>query len=127
MSYTSNQHCENIDAKIPLTAENIKKLIEECGGISLDKDYCKLNDNHNPVIRVILGNGEYNLCGTLRDDMIVLNKEQDGDYCNCDSGMEFILKTFKGSGTIEESGENGEHSITKFVDGKEKRGRVVFD
>lgn len=128
MAYTTNQNCREIDVRIPLTAENIEKLINETGGISIDKDYGgsgRLSDSDGFLVKI--GGGEYYLEGRYKNGIITLNKEQDGSYCNCDSGMEYILKTFKGSGTIEETGEDGEHDIVMFTEGKRKTGRVVFD
>jgi len=69
------------------------------------------------------------ITGKIVGESIVLNDEHHGTYNNSsDGGLVYLLTKYKGSGIIEDVGEDGsDHAITKYVNGVERKGRIVFD
>jgi len=118
MSYAVSMDAENVVCKIPLS--EMGSLMKKFRGIIKDKDLIKLNleweEDRSPITGVIVG------------DEIILDAEQSGTYKNSsDGGLGYLLTTYKGSGTITETGEDDESEVTKYTNGKSKVGRIVFD
>ena len=119
MSYAVSMDAENVVCKIPLSEMGslIKKFetITITDGDTIALDF-KWEEDGSPVTGNIVG------------DIIILHAEQNGTYKNSsDGGLSYLLTTYKGSGTITETGEDDESEVTKYTIGKPKVGRIVFD
>lgn len=119
MSYAVSMDAENVVCKIPLS--EMASLMKKFNTVTKTEDTIALDleweEDGSPITGKIIG------------DVIILDSEQNGTYKNSsDGGLAYLLTTYKGSGTITETGEDGDdHDVTKYTDGKSKVGRVVFD
>ena len=123
MTVKIHEEHKDIKLMIPITAENIDFILEKCYAVSFEK----IGYKDVTSASVSIGIGEYYLSGRVSLGHIVLDSQHSGEYCNCESGIHSLMKKFKGSGIIEETGEEGEFEVIKYVDGKIKRGRMVFE
>lgn len=118
MSYAVSMDAENVVCKIPLS--EMATLMKKFETVTKTEDTIALDlaweEDGSPIT------------GKIVDDVIVLDSEQNGTYKNSsDGGLGYLLTTYKGSGTITESGEGGDQDVTKYTNGKSKVGRIVFD
>jgi hypothetical protein len=119
MSYAVTMHAEEVDCKIPL---------KDLG--SLVKDFCHVEIGDKRVSLLLQWEEDApHIHGKIVGDEIVLNAKQYGTFKNSsDGGLADLLVTYKGSGIITEDGEGGnDTTVTKWVHGVQKKGRVVFD
>jgi hypothetical protein len=118
MSYAVSMDAENVVCKIPLS--EMGSLMKKFEDINKHENLIELNleweEDRSPITGKIVG------------DVIVLDAEQGGTFKNSsDGGLSYLLTTYKGSGTITETGEDDESEVTKYTNGKSKVGRIVFD
>ena len=122
MSYDTKMDGTEIDLKIPLTelASLVKTFYQICVTDEDDKrevGLCLYWEEDNDDLR-----------GYVVDDFIVLNPKQSGTFKHSvDGGLGDLLEKYKGSGTLELVGEDGEVDHIKYVDGKGKEGKLVYE
>ena len=130
MSYTVNMEAEKVNLKIPIS--ELPKLVKQFGLVRIVNSDFPSEEGEEGEKNVSLEQDweedDLALEGKLIGDMIVFNSEQHGIFKNSsDGGLGWLLEKYKGSGEVKEVGEDGEAEFTKYVDGKAKKGKVVFE
>lgn len=68
------------------------------------------------------------ITGYFHGDYIHITSVQEGRFLNSsDGGLSYLLKTYKGSGIIVETGEDGEQEQLKYENGVMKKAKVVWE
>ena len=122
MAHAVKMDGTDIDLKIPLSelASLVKTFYQVCVTDEGDKREVALYLHAEED-----GDG---LIGYLENDFIVFNRKQSGTFKGSqDGGLGDLLEKYKGSGTLELVGEDGEVDHIKYVDGKGKEGKVVYE
>ena len=118
MSYTTYMEASEIDVKIPL--KDIEKLIKE--------NYLVTFVSGRVTIALEWEEDGGYLEGNIKDDYIILEKEQSGTFKNSsDNGLSDILERYKGNGIIKTTGEDGEQEIFKYKQGIRIKGKIIFE
>lgn len=122
MAHAVKMDGTDIDLKIPLSelASLVKTFYQVC---VTDED-----NNREVGLYIAWEEDGGGLIGYLVDDVIVFNRKQSGTFKNSlDGGLGDLLEKYNGSGTLELVGEDGEVDHIKYVDGKGKEGKVVYE
>ena len=118
MSYTTYMEASEIDVKIPL--KDIEKLVKE--------NYLVTFVSGRVTIALEWEEDRGYLEGNIKDDYIILEKEQGGTFKNSsDNGLSDILERYKGNGIIKTTGEDGEQEIFKYKQGIRIKGKIIFE
>lgn len=121
MSYVVKMSASEIDVKIPIN--RIRWLFDTFYHVDITSDKVR-----SVELEYIWEEDSEPITGTIIGNNIVIDKEQCGRFKNSgDGGLSLILREFNGNGIIEETGEDGDFGIFKFRNGKQLKGKVVFE